>query len=334
MPRVSVLMPAYDAEKYIADAIKSILNQTFTDFELIIVNDGSTDKTKQIIEEFDDKRIKYFENDGNKGLSFTRNRLIEISKGEFIAWLDSDDVANPQRLKEQVSFLDNNPKHAFVASWARLIDGDNHPTGNYLKSYIPNKYLRELLLFVNYIVQSSMLIRKSHLPKLLYDLNYPPTEDYELWVRILKEYQGEILPKVLVDYRIHNSNSSQVQSKKAEETVKLNQANQIKDIGINPTEAEISLHYQIGFGEIESINQLTEIEKWFLKIQSHNLTSKRFDKEALDFILAHRWARICTQNPEFGLKAVKIYFKSNFRKVTLQNIALIGVYLLKTIFQK
>jgi hypothetical protein len=165
-------------------------------------------------------------------------------------------------------------------------------------------------------------------------LNYPPTEDYELWVRILKEYHGEILPKVLVDYRTHNSNSSQIHSVKAEETVKLNHTNQIKEIGINPTEKEINLHYQIGLGKIDSINQLLEIEEWFLKIQNHNLSSQRFDNEALNFILAHRWTRICTQNPHFGLNAVKIYFNSSFRKVTLQNIALIGVYLLKTIFQK
>ncbi|MBK8352976.1 MAG: glycosyltransferase family 2 protein [Saprospirales bacterium] len=96
---VSVLMPAYNSAKYIAQSIESILNQTFKNFELIIINDGSSDNTYDIIASYSDKRIKYFQNEGNKGLIYTRNKLIELSNFEYIAFLDSDDLAENTRLE-------------------------------------------------------------------------------------------------------------------------------------------------------------------------------------------------------------------------------------------
>jgi glycosyltransferase involved in cell wall biosynthesis len=332
--KVSILMPAYNVEKYIGDSIQSILEQTFSDFELIIINDGSTDKTASIISKFDDKRIKYLENPQNSGLSFTRNRLIGEASGIYLAWLDADDIALPQRLEKQVKRLDQNPNLAFVASWARLIDAENQPTGAYIKSYIPNQYLGALLLFVNYIVQSSVVIRRDKLPEIHYDSAFPPTEDYELWTRILRNHQAEILPEVLVNYRVHTTNISHVQSDKASSTVMLNHRNQLLQLGLNPSVDDLDLHYQIGFRKLKSIEQIQQIEVWFQAIEKANETSQRFDNQALNFILSHRWARICTQNPAFGLKALKFYFKSRFKKVTLQNVLLILVYVFKTLFKK
>ncbi len=329
MPAVSVLMPVYNADKYVKEAINSILNQTFKDFELIVLNDASGDLSKDIILSFQDTRIRYIENEENKGLAFSRNRLLSEVRGQYIAWLDADDIAYPTRLEEEHRFLEKHTVHAMVASWARIIDSEGKPTGNYIKSFIPNEYLSALLLFVNYFVQSSVMLRKSALPDVHYRPEFPPTEDYELWVRIAAGYPVAILAKTLVDYRIHTSNISSVQQQKSEKAVKLNHRIQLESLGILPSDEEVSLHYSIAFRKAESTAFLQQTDGWLQRIDNQNKISKRFDTKALHYILAHRWIKVCTSNKALGLKALKIYFKSKFTEVNLRNLFLMIKYLLK-----
>ena len=122
MPKVSVLMPAYNSGKYIQQSIQSILDQTFQDFELIIVNDGSTDNTHDIITSFSDDRIRYYQNDGNKGLIYTRNKQINLASTEYIALLDSDDLANKLRLEIEYGLLNDKNNLSFVSSSFYMID--------------------------------------------------------------------------------------------------------------------------------------------------------------------------------------------------------------------
>ncbi|WP_337045202.1 glycosyltransferase family 2 protein [Emticicia sp. 17c] len=329
MPSISVLMPVFNAERYVREAIESILNQTYKDFELIVLNDASTDKSKEIILSFKDPRIVYLENEKNGGLSFSRNRLLAEAKGEFIAWLDADDIAYSERLQEEVSFLQNHQDHAMVAGWARLVNSAGEPTGDFIKSFIPNKYLSALLLFVNYFVQSSVMIRKSCLPEIHYKPDFPPTEDYELWVRIAANYPVAILPKILVDYRIHTNNISSVQQQRSEQTVKLNHRLQLQNLGLVPDEDEINLHYHIAFRKADDMTFLQQTETWLQKISNQNKVSKRFDTQALNYILAHRWLKVCTSNKALGMKALSIYFRSSFASISFKNIFLLGKYILK-----
>jgi glycosyltransferase involved in cell wall biosynthesis len=331
MPKVSVLMPMFNSEKYIGMAVESILNQTFKDFELIILNDGSTDNSKKIVESYSDSRIILIENTQNQGLARTRNRLISEAKGAFLAWLDSDDIALPQRLQIQVDFLEKNPNHALVASWARIIGSNNLPTGNFVKSYIPNTDLSALLLFVNYIVQSSVMLRRNLLPDEHYNLDSPPTEDYELWVRIAKKHPIAILNDILVDYRVHDSNISFTQNDRAMRTVKMNHQRQLEDLGINPTMQEIDLHYALSFGNGETFDKdfIEKAEAWLLKIREHNQIIKIYDPKALNYVLGHRWTKICTSNPALGFRVLGPYSKSKILNLTLQNCFIIGQYLTK-----
>ncbi|MBA4854077.1 glycosyltransferase [Emticicia sp. BO119] len=327
MPVVSVLMPVYNAERYLKEAINSILNQTFKDFELVILNDASGDSSKDIILSFKDTRIKYIENEQNKGLSFSRNRLLSEARADYIAWLDADDIAYPTRLEEEHRFLKEHTSFAMVASWARLIDAEDRPTGNFIKSYIPNEYLSALLLFVNYFVQSSVLLKKSCLPEVHYRPEFPPTEDYDLWVRIAANYPVAILSKTLVDYRIHTANISSVQQQKSEKAVKLNHQIQLENLGILPSDEEVNLHYNIAFRKAESLVFLQQTANWLQRISNQNKISKRFDTKALHYILAHRWIKVCTSNKSLGIKALGIYFKSKFAEINFRNVFLIIKYL-------
>ncbi len=330
MPVVSVLMPVYNAERYVKEAINSILNQTFKDFELVVLNDASIDASKEIILSFQDARIRYIENEQNRGLSFSRNRLLSEVRGEYIAWLDADDIAYLTRLEEEYKFLEEHRGYALVASWARLVDSEGKPTGNYIKSYIPDEYLSALLLFVNYFVQSSVMLRKSQLPDVHYRPEFPPTEDYELWVRIAANHPVAILPKTLVDYRIHTTNISSVQQQKSEKAVKLNHKIQLENLGILPSDEEVNLHYNIAFKKAENLASLQLTADWLQHIDNQNKISKRFDPKALHHILAHRWIKVCTSNRALGIKALRLYFKCRFAEMNLRNAFLIVQYFLKS----
>ena len=122
VPAVSVILPAYNCEKFIGKAIQSVLQQTFSDLELIIINDGSTDKTEFAILAFDDPRIIYIKNQMNKGLVFTLNRCIELAKGKYIARMDADDICLPERFAKQKTFLDQNENIAVVATTIEFIN--------------------------------------------------------------------------------------------------------------------------------------------------------------------------------------------------------------------
>ena len=122
MVKVSVLVPFYNSEAYIRQCIDSILNQTFTDFELVLLNDGSTDKSEEIVQSYNDKRIKYYKNERNLGIPISHNKLMDLAQGEYLALVDSDNICLPERLQKQVEFLDNHPDVTVVGSWGELFN--------------------------------------------------------------------------------------------------------------------------------------------------------------------------------------------------------------------
>lgn len=201
-PKISVILPVYNGQDHLTEAIDSVLSQSFSDFELIIVNDGSTDGSAAIIEELDDSRIRFFQK-SNKGLAATLNRAISLARGEYIARQDQDDVCLPSRFERQVAFLDANPDVGMVGTSAEIRVG-NERTNRYLKHPIDNASLKFGLLFDNHFVHSSVMIRRSVLEGLggySEDSARQPPEDYELWSRVMKKYKLANLPEVLLAYR-------------------------------------------------------------------------------------------------------------------------------------
>lgn len=207
-PIVSVMMAAYNAETYIADSIRSILRQTLTDWELIILNDGSRDQTAAIIKGFADPRIRYFENAQNMGLSVTRNRMIGLATGRYLAVLDSDDIADSRRLELQVRYLNKHQGVGMIGAGIRLIDEDGQPNGQRYVFTDPCSRIPTILLFSNYFAHSTVLIRRDALPAVAYRTELPIAEDYDLWIRISKNWEVCNLRRILASYRIHNSNVS------------------------------------------------------------------------------------------------------------------------------
>lgn len=207
-PEISVLMPVYNASTFLAEAINSILNQSFTNFEFIIINDGSTDDSFNILDSFKDKRIRIIHNKVNTGLALVRNQCIKEANTEFIAWCDADDVYYPERFKIQYEFMQNNTDIGFCSTNARIIDKNGNTLSNQMKIdyLLPAPWL---LLWTNPIVQSSVMVRKSVLTSnnLKYRLEFPPVEDYDLWCRLILKTNYIMIRKVLMDYRVYPNSS-------------------------------------------------------------------------------------------------------------------------------
>lgn len=198
---VSVVMGVYNCEHYLKEAIKSILSQSFTEIELIIVNDGSTDCSLQVMESFSDPRIIILQNNVKKGLSYSLNRAIKISRGKYIARMDADDISLPERLIKQFRFMELNYEVGACGTWAYTIDNYGEVIGS-LKSptgsKIKNEYWKP-----SPIIHPTAMIRTSIVSRLLYDDSLPYAQDYDLWFRIRTVAKLDNLPEKLMKYRVH-----------------------------------------------------------------------------------------------------------------------------------
>lgn len=207
-PKVTVLMPVYNCESFIKEAINSILDQTFTDFEFIIINDGSTDTTKNIINSYNDIRIKIVNNKKNIGLTKSLNKGLKISKGEYIARMDADDISIKNRLKIESGFLNSNPEYGLIAARYSIIDKN----GNILKnsgSYLNPDGIYYTLNFQNCLTHSSVMFRKNIVSKIgAYDKALTQAQDYELWYRLSKVTKIYQTREILIKWRMSNKNIS------------------------------------------------------------------------------------------------------------------------------
>ena len=209
-PKISVIMAVYNEEKYIREAIESILNQTFRDFEFIIVDDGSTDNTPKILEEYakKDSRIRILRNEKNIGLTKSLNKAIKQAKGEYIARMDADDIAMKERLEKQLDFMEKNPDVGLVGTSFYFINEEGKILG---KNIYPTKDedLRRILIKNNTFCHPSIMIRKEVFDKIgLYDESFETSQDYELYFRVAKYFKLANLEEPLLYWRVSKESIS------------------------------------------------------------------------------------------------------------------------------
>lgn len=208
-PLVSVLIPCYNVEDFVQEAIKSITNQTYQNLEIIVINDGSKDNTKHILQQLasQDKRITYIENPKNIGLIQTLNKGLKSCTGKYIARMDSDDISLPQRIEQQVDFLEKNPDIGIIGSYIQKF-GEKKDTW---RMEIENDLIKSSLFYSTCFAHPSVMFRNEIIAKynLHYDEDYPHAEDYKLWYDFSKVTQMANLPKILLKYRINKGQVSQ-----------------------------------------------------------------------------------------------------------------------------
>jgi len=203
-PRISVIMSVYNGEKYLKQSIESILKQTFADFELIIVDDGSTDNSFTIIRGYDDDRIRVIRNKARIGLTRSLNKALRRARGEYIARQDADDISLPRRFEEQIRFFERHPKTVLLGTSVYLIDEEGKIVG---KRIIPAE-ASKALLEANVIFHGSIMFKRMVIDKIGgYNELFKYSQDYELWLRVSKHFDVNNLQEPLYCHRIHRSGS-------------------------------------------------------------------------------------------------------------------------------
>ena len=303
MMMVTVLMPVYNASEFLKEAIDSILEQTYEEFEFLIIDDGSTDSSLNIIESYNDDRIKLISNTENLGIIKSLNKGIEMASGKYIVRMDADDISENNRLEIQINFMENNNDVA-VAGSNGVIFLSEKPMIKKATDF-PKKYseIKCTLLFESPIMHPSVIIRKNVLLEnnYRYKDEHKATEDYGLWMEIAKDYKVVNISKTLLKHRIISSSLTNQALKRMNERIKV--MKQIYIIGLDYLEVkysedELDIHAEIALSaSLKHFNYTKRsIKKWLCKLIDANNSTRRFKSEIFDRIIAEQYLIVCVYN--------------------------------------
>ncbi|MHD0317363.1 glycosyltransferase family 2 protein [Fusobacterium sp. THCT1E2] len=315
---VSIVMPVFNGEKYLKEAIESILEQTYTDFEFLIINDGSTDNSLNIIKEYQniDKRICLINNEKNKGIVYSLNKGLLESKGKYILRMDCDDISFFNRLERQILFMEKNRHIGISGTWVKI-----NKNGKYreYKNKIKFSAIKAGLIFNNMLVHPTFIIRKEFFKK--YDLSYNKEfngcEDYGILIDGIKYFQIEILPEVLFEYRINEIGITQVLNKKLKEKyinlkriyIKILQ-NIFEEQDL--TEKDLKIHFEFT-NNVSNFNfSLIELRKYLNKLTKANKNKKYLSSKELLYAIGKRWIKLGIKNKQILKKSFFEYLISKY----------------------
>ena len=284
-PEISLIMSVYNGEDYLSEAIESVLNQTFTDFELIVINDCSTDKTEEILKGFEklDERVKVHTNEVNLRLPSSLNKAISLAQGKYIARMDADDICLPERLEKQYKFMEENPNVALSSCRFMTLKNGVFSSGG-CGGKCDNESVKALLLVTNPILHPGIIAKAEIIRSLGYDKNFTCTEDMELWTRfVMAGYNVEIIPEYLMIYRLHDKQITETTLEKQHKEViaiqKKYYGTLLEVMDSNQEEFYIKGIY---FRENTDVGKFLEFYKW---LKAVNRKTRMFDKVALNYAM-------------------------------------------------
>jgi glycosyltransferase involved in cell wall biosynthesis len=334
-PRVSVFMPVYNAEQYLNECIDSILKQSFTEFEFVIVNDGSTDRSAEVIKAYSDPRIRFIENPQNLGLIASLNIGLEICKGEYIVRMDQDDISLPQRIEKQVRFMDENPEYGLIGCWFE--DFGENIENKVVRYSSDDTHIRIRHLYQTHIAHPTAVIRKSVIDQ--FNLRFNPEfvhgEDYAFWVAISAYCKLSNYPEMLVRKRDHPRNISNKYAQIQRDTCARVKLGQFAKMGVEISREEIELYTRFANPDWDFTAPEMEMMHNLLERMTHaNEQSQFIPSPVFNSYLAEKWFHLCLQNRLIGSrgytwwnglsfrKAYKPHFKSKIR-LGVQSIGII-----------
>ena len=284
-PEISVIMSVYNGEEYLEKAIESVINQTFKNWELIIINDCSTDSTEKILEKFAalDERIKVHKNEVNLRLPKSLNKAIALAQGKYIARMDADDICLPDRLSKQHSFMESNPDISLSSCRFMTLKNGVVSSGG-CGGRCDSNSLRALLLVTNPILHPGVIAKAEVMKKLGYDTNLTCTEDLDLWTRMSREkLKMQILPEYLMIYRLHDKQiTSTTLERQHKEVVSIQNEYYKEFLECMDKEQEDFYIHGIYFREKIDINMFCNFYKW---LKAVNRKKRAFKDEAIDYAM-------------------------------------------------
>ena len=281
-PKISVLMPVYNGDQFLDKSIKSVLNQTFNNFEYIIINDGSTDGSLKIIESYRDSRIKIINYSKNRGITFALNNGLNVAKGDYIARQDQDDISYPDRFMLQIEYLENNNVDLTDTNFIFIDENDNYLQDYEKRYFSPDETLSHLFFYE--MVHASIMCKRSLFTK--YNIQYRkrPTEDYDLFIRLAKAgMRAGRLDQKLIKQRKHSNSMCGSDWDNIKKDIDIMRNEFVRDLGIEPTGYEKKLHIAFVEQNSSTLNQyqFREVLCWANKIIKANLVRKIYSSSYL-----------------------------------------------------
>jgi glycosyltransferase involved in cell wall biosynthesis len=285
-PLVSVIVPTFNRSAFLPMAIGSVLGQTLTDLELIVVDDGSSDDTPALLEAIADGRLKVVTHPRNRGIAEARNSGLSAARGKYVAWLDSDDICRPDRVATQVRFLEKNPEVAVVGSCAGKIDRHGRRRSGVRIAPFDHEDIRCWLLFTNAFQHSTLTGRAEILKDAPYDTSFSVCEDNELFARLGRSHRLANLPHALVDRRMHDGQISRERRGHVLEAQARISAPQLTAMGVECNAQELIDHGALPRvpGEPRSEAFVQWAHEWLQRLLEANRHSRFVDADALQSI--------------------------------------------------
>jgi hypothetical protein len=301
-PRVSVVIPAYNRADLIRESVASVLGQSLGDLELIVVDDGSTDGTGDIVRAVPDPRVRVLTHAVNRGMAAARNTGLDDARGAYVANLDSDDRAHPERLACQIAFLDANPDHAIVGSWITYIEADGSPTDIVKRRPVHAADVHAQLLFGGGMTAPTMTGRAEVLKAFRYSEAFTVRQDYDMLVRVAEHHKVANLPNVLHFHRRHAGQVTETKIDRLAAATKQIIGYQVERLGLAATPDNLDRHYALprlskpklrrqGTAVTADRAYLDWADGWLRAIAEANRDKGVYDPRALDYLLGWFWFR-------------------------------------------
>ena len=319
-PKVSVIMPVYNAGKYLRESIDSILNQSFSDFEMFIIDDKSTDDSLDIIKSYNDNRIILIEKEKNTGYTDSLNMAIKLAKGKYIARMDADDIAVKDRFLKQYTHMEQNPELVLLGTLYQIIGKDR--IFQYPGSY---EEIKVFALTQNPVPHPTAFIRSSILSKhnLFYDRTYEPAEDFELWTKMIEVGKVENLQEVCLHYRQHEgqiSNTKREIQIKAADKIRTSQIEKLILFQKIPLEKEFILNVLTKRVAKISASELVDLKKLLEIISTENRTRKLYDSVFLENFLRSVWEKYVYSVYDYNIGAITSIMPSSIPTITKMSL--------------
>lgn len=295
MPKVSVIIPAYNRARFVGAAVRSVLGQTLRDFELIVVDDGSDDGTAAVVEAIRDPRIRLFRHAQNLGIAATQNFALGEARGEYVAFLDSDDVMAPRRLERQAAFLDAHPRVSLVGGAYRFIDEAGRPFGRPVRFLTAPEDVSVQMLFRVEVWKGNAMGRAAILREYRFDERLRVADDYDLWLRMIRDgFKLANLPQVIGHYRRHPQQTIVVHGATAgHEGVGIVQE-QLGKLGIVADAEDIRRHFRLGYlPSVPKRKHLAWNEQWLHRIVEANRAAQVYPQDVIHRAVRRVWRRAC-----------------------------------------
>jgi glycosyltransferase involved in cell wall biosynthesis len=302
-PLVSVLMPTFNCRPFLAESIDCVLAQTLDDFELIIIDDGSTDDSQSLLDQYAtrDKRVRVARQK-NSGVGAALNAGLDLARGKYLARMDADDRTSPERFAEQITFLDQHPEITVVGGWHRTFGAGGSKTHEFPTE--PGHVKASLIFRVPISHPTVMMVREAFIRnRWRYSTLKRFPEDYDLWVTIAERHELTNIPKVYVDYRVWPSSVSQILWERWREQFVEIQCRLLARMGLVPDDPQRGVHEALAFDEIVAdVTFLTKAHTWLLTIDRHNRTQPALDSRGLARVLTGRYIALFRVAQRHGLQ--------------------------------